>query len=369
VLAAGWVLWRRTPAPPRSESATVPAAAPPASAALSSRELARRSLPSTVALRCHDSVGSGFFAAPDFVLTNAHVLCSAGEAIEAVLSDGRRLPATVVRSNQVLDLALLRVDGAGVAPLPLGDVAELSVGDRVQIIGSPAGLEFTVHEGSVSSLHRPVQGVAYVQLDAKINPGNSGGPIIDDRGRVVGVVTLKHRSADGIGLALPINYAYSEPLRLLSPPDAGAQDSAPFQAMVARARSARDEGEPAFDGRPLLVAASVDRYQRLVVRVLRVSAGPPRLEEIALKFWSGTEAFCTVKGDVSSWTLVEPDRAESIVDPRLLQVVRERAGDRYVYVGESPLRWDLCDRDRMGPGVEVELVGASPVASRMKLLN
>lgn len=69
--------------------------------------------------------------------------------------------------------------------------------DHVMMIGSPMGLEFTVHEGSGSHMGRVVQGVACIQLDAKINPGNSGGPIIDGLGRVVGVVTLKQAHAEG----------------------------------------------------------------------------------------------------------------------------------------------------------------------------
>src|SRR5262245_66622003 len=85
-------------------------------------------------------------------------------------------------------------------------------------------------------------------------------------------------------------FAYTGPLRLLPAPEGAA--AAPFQAMLASARREREAMEPAFEGRPLLVAASVDGYERLVVRVLRVSAGPPQFEEIALKFWSGSEAFC-----------------------------------------------------------------------------
>src|SRR6185503_6369190 len=87
------------------------------------------------------------------------------------------------------------------ASLPLGDVEDVALGDRVMMIGSPMGLEFTVHEGLVSHLGRVAQGVAFIQLDAKVNPGNSGGPIIDEQGRVVGVVTLKQAQAEGIGLA------------------------------------------------------------------------------------------------------------------------------------------------------------------------
>ena len=176
----------RTPAP-----AAPPTVAPPATLVpLSSRELARQSLPATVSLRCNDSIGSGFFVEPDLVLTNAHVLCPMGEKMQVVLPDGRQLVGETVRSSAAVDLALIRVAGARAKPLPLGDVGDLALGDRVMVIGNPVGLDFTVHEGSVSHMGRVVQGVAYIQLDAKINPGNSGGPVIDGQGRVVGLVTL-----------------------------------------------------------------------------------------------------------------------------------------------------------------------------------
>ncbi|HEX6737916.1 MAG TPA: trypsin-like peptidase domain-containing protein [Vicinamibacteria bacterium] len=382
-LGTGWaLLGARQPAGPAAVSAT--GRALPVSAtvsdgpALSSRALARRSLPSTVSLRCPNSVGSGFFVGPDLVLTNNHVLCAGGGSMEVVLADGRRLPGTVVRAEARVDLGLVQVSGAGVEPLPLGDVADLAVGDRVMMIGSPVGLEFTVHEGNVSSLSRSVEGVAYVQLDAKVNPGNSGGPLIDERGRVVGVVTLKHSGAEGIGLALPINYAYSEPWRLLPTPGGPAARPA-VREMMARAQQGEGSGSriessvpagpgnPLLDGRPLLVGATVDQYRRLVVRVLRVSVGPPAFEEVAIKVWSDSDNFCTLKGDVGDWKPVEPQQAGTGVDARVLTLVQQRAEGRYLYVGESPLRWDLCDGSRMRPGIELELDGASPLASRIQL--
>ena len=175
--------WRQLLERPGPSAPTSPAGRPNTASAplpsLSSRELAQRSLPSTVSLRCNNSVGSGFFVSPDLILTNHHVLCPNEGAIQVVMSDGRKFVGKVVSSDKGVDLGLVRVAGVKATPLPLGDVADLAVGDKVMIIGSPIGLEFTVHEGNVSSLQRSAFGVAYVQLDAKINPGNSGGPVID----------------------------------------------------------------------------------------------------------------------------------------------------------------------------------------------
>ena len=345
-------------------------------ASLSSRELAQRSLPSTVSLRCNNSVGSGFFVGPDLVLTNHHVLCHNEPAIQVVMSDGRKFVGKVESSDRGVDLGLVRVAGVKAKPLPLGDIADLAVGDKVMIIGSPIGLEFTVHEGNVSSLQRSAFGVAYVQLDAKINPGNSGGPVIDMQGRVVGVVSLKAKDAEGIGLALPINYAYRNERRFVAPPSKAAESSPVFTQMAARAleesggetREAR--GESPLQGiepveRPLLVGGFFDKYRRMVVRLARIADREPRYEEVAIRVWSQSEVVCTLKGDVSSWKLVDPASAGSGFSKKSAAVLKEIAQERSIYLGESPLRWDLCPQAWSRRDVEVELEGANPLANRL----
>jgi serine protease Do len=394
LVAGGYVAWRgvrggggapaSSPAPVAGEPARPGTGAPGGAAAMSPRDLARLALPATVSLRCRNSVGSGFFVGPDLVVTNAHVLCPPGEAAEVGLSDGRRLAGEVVRSDTGLDLALVRAQGAAARPLALGDVGDLAVGDRVMIVGSPVGLDFTVQEGTISSLQRSALGVAYIQLDAKISPGNSGGPVVDGRGRVVGVVSMKlvGEGVEGIGLAIPINYAYDARTGFVAPPSGAAAGSAAFARMVADAKAAegtdssipfpRDPGleasapeTPAIDDRPLLVSGYVDPYQRLVVRIVRVTDFPPGYEEIAVSLWSGTEAFCTIKGDVNDWKRIDPGQAGSGLPPQAVAALQRLAPGRTLYVGESPLRWDLCDRSKVRPGIEVELQGASPVANRM----
>jgi serine protease Do len=372
-------MWSETsaPAPPPAAPARPAAAGKKERGPLTPRELAQRSLPSTVSLRCRESVGSGFFVTAELILTNAHVLCPDGEAIQVVMSDGKKLIGRPERSDEEVDLGLVRVSGARAKPLELGDVADLAVGDKVMIIGSPVGLEFTVHEGSVSSLQRSAFGVAYVQLDAKVNPGNSGGPVIDNRGRVMGIVTLKHGGAEGIGLALPINYAYSEERRYVPAPG-GAESSEAFTQMVARARDesggeTREAragvpgGLPDVDERALLVGASVDQYRRLVIKVVRMADAPPAFEEVAVKVWNDSEAFCTIKGDVSAWKEIDPGKPGLGLDPKLAAGLKMLGRGRHVYVGESPLRWDLCDGRKMHSGVELELQGANPLGSRLQL--
>jgi serine protease Do len=371
-----------TPGPEQTAPVTSPAAdggeSADAGPAKSARELAREALRAAVSLRCPNSVGSGFFVSDDLVVTNAHVLCE-GDSIQVKLSDDRTFRGEVERRSDRIDLALVRVAGVSGRALPLGDVGELEVADRVVVVGSPVGLDFTVHEGNVSSLRRTADGIAYIQLDVKVSPGNSGGPVIDSRGRVVGVVSMKlsGEGVEGIGLALPINYAYGDELGFVSPPSNRAAASQRFSQMLAQAREGEggglqdvasvDSEPPAFeeDDRPLLVGASVDQYGRLVARIVRVTEYEPPFEEVTVSLWNGLDRFCTVKGDIRSWRQVDAGSAARGLDPRVANALAGLARGRTLFVGESPLRWDLCDRTRMRSGMEVELEGANPAASRL----
>jgi serine protease Do len=359
--------------PSTPEPAAAPTAAPPATVApLSARDLAKQSLPATVSLHCSDSMGSGFFVEPELVLTNAHVLCPVGERIQAVLSDGQRLTGETVRSNQAVDLALVRLPGARGKPLPLGDVGDLALGDRIMMIGSPMGLEFTVHEGLVSHLGRVVNGVAFIQLDAKVNPGNSGGPIIDEQGRVVGVITLKQAQAEGIGLAVPINYAYSPTLAFVNPPSPAAASSEAFKTMMADAAQNGGMQLPATQGvsidvLPLLAAVDLDEYRRLVVRVLKVQDTPPPYQEIAVNVWSSAEKICTLKGDVFKWKEVDPEKAGSGVSDEMLRALK-KLGAVHIFMGETALATQPCDPGRLY-NLELELVGGNPISNRMYLMR
>ena len=106
---------------------------------------------------------------PDLLVTNAHVLCGPRASLEVSLPDGRRLDGTVVSSDEWLDVAVVRVPGAAVRPLPLGDAMAVEPGDPVLFIGSPLGMDFTVSRAIVSHPRRNVYGVAFVQFDANVN--------------------------------------------------------------------------------------------------------------------------------------------------------------------------------------------------------
>ncbi|WP_344295574.1 S1C family serine protease, partial [Streptomyces synnematoformans] len=163
--------------------------------------------------------GSGFvFDDRGRVLTNAHVVGGATDA-SVVLHSGRRLDAEVLGRDTGRDVAVLEVTGPyAPRPLPRGRSADLAVADSVLAIGSPLGLSGTVTSGIVSAVDREVSlgeggRQRAVQTDASINPGNSGGPLVDARGRVVGINTAiasldRGRGGSiGIGFAVPVEDA------------------------------------------------------------------------------------------------------------------------------------------------------------------
>ena len=169
------------------------------------------------------STGSGFVVDDDgFILTNAHVVSGSTE-LRVSFSDKRTREARIVGKDESTDLALLKVDPAGLKlrPLALGDSKTVQVGDPTVAIGNPFGLDRTLTTGVVSALQRRISapngfGIDNViQTDAAINPGNSGGPLIDAAGRVIGINSqiatgggaAGSGGSVGIGFAVPVNTA------------------------------------------------------------------------------------------------------------------------------------------------------------------
>ena len=138
--------------------------------------------------------GTGFIIdAEGHVVTNWHVV-KGGQEFLVILSNGDRQPATLVGSDRISDLAVVKIDGEVPAFASFGNSDELQVGEPVLAIGSPLGTYTnTVTEGIVSALGRDLPQSNYnnlIQHDAAINPGNSGGPLFNLQGQVIGVNTL-----------------------------------------------------------------------------------------------------------------------------------------------------------------------------------
>ncbi len=159
-----------------------------------------------------ESLGSAVvFTGDGFLLTNAHVV-GRGPGGTALFSDGTSSPFTVVGSDPLSDLAVVRAGGPTPPPAELGEADKLVVGQLVVAVGSPLGLAGSVTAGVVSAVGRSLptrSGAAarlvedVIQTDAALNPGNSGGALADAHSRVVGINTAV--AGVGLGLAVPVN--------------------------------------------------------------------------------------------------------------------------------------------------------------------
>ncbi len=190
---------QQDPAPLDSYSATVVA-------------VAERVVPSVAAIKIEHGeaggTGSGVVLSPDgYLLTSAHVVAGAS-AGTAALEDGREMPFTVVGSDALSDLAVLRADARCLPAIEVGDADRLRVGQLVLAVGNPRGLVGSVTAGVVSALGRsmPAGGRMVenvIQTDAALNPGSSGGALVDAGGCLVGISTAVVGA--GLGLAVPVN--------------------------------------------------------------------------------------------------------------------------------------------------------------------
>ena len=206
---------------------------PTSGQALTKQQIAEKCKPSSVGIQITvttqsyfgytykaGGVGSGFILTQDgYIATNHHVVEGA-DSITVQLDDGTKHEAKLIGSDSITDLAVIKIEATGLVPMEIGDSDKMAVGDSVIAIGTPARIEFagTVTDGIISAINRGiamtndrgnvVKTMTLMQTNAAINPGNSGGPLINDKGEVIGINTLKLNSTyEGIGFSIPINSA------------------------------------------------------------------------------------------------------------------------------------------------------------------
>ena len=164
------------------------------------------------------SLGSGIIVSDNgYILTNEHV--SGGKYSKCYVSISEtkeEYPGTVIWADSDIDLAIIKIERLGLQAIKLGDSDKISIGNQVYAIGNPIGLEFerTVTAGIISAVDRTIkltedENYSYmedlIQTDAGINSGNSGGPLINQKGEVIGINSVKIEDATSIGFAIPIN--------------------------------------------------------------------------------------------------------------------------------------------------------------------
>jgi S1-C subfamily serine protease len=171
-------------------------------------------------------LGSGVvLEAAGYIVTSNHIV-ERGTVIAVALADGSVRTATLVGSDYVFDLAVLKVDCDGLQPIVLGDSSDVEVGDIVLAVGNPLGLGQTVTQGIVSAKRRVEDsGESLIQTDAAINPGNSGGALVDTTGRLIGInamILSRSGGSEGMGFAIPVDLVRKVSARLMAGSDMSA---------------------------------------------------------------------------------------------------------------------------------------------------
>ncbi|HZH02695.1 MAG TPA: trypsin-like peptidase domain-containing protein [Myxococcaceae bacterium] len=175
--------------------------------------------PAVVSIGANEGSGSGVIIRADgVILTNVHVV-GQRPVVAVRLASGQRVEGRVLGRDPANDIAVVKIAGSDLPYAQLGDSDRLEVGQAAIAIGNPLGLERTLTVGVVSAKNRRILGDSaegFIQTDAAINPGNSGGPLLDSRGRVIGINTLILRNAANLGFAVPISLASNAAEQILN---------------------------------------------------------------------------------------------------------------------------------------------------------
>ena len=280
--------------------------------------------------------GSGVIVTKEgHAITNHHVIAGQ-QQIQVTLHNGKTYPATLVGEDSLLDIAVLKIEGAGpFSPLKLGDSTEVRVGQLVFAIGNPFGLGETVTQGIISAKERSLSDNQrdVFQTDAAINPGNSGGPLVNLRGEIIGInaaIYSKDRENpgfQGVGFSIPSNdvkdtlfqiLERGRPLRgflgvQMRDLDPAVRSAINFQGESGAAVLGISPGSPASTAgiQPWDVVLSfngeaIHSTSQLIALVQRSRAG----QKATLKIWRRGETL-EIKADIAESTPAEPDASKT----------------------------------------------------------
>ena len=360
--AAAVIIPRPVAVPDSPAPAPVPRiAAPPAATNSDSalEDVISNSIPAIVSIETNEGRGSGFFAAPQTVVTNRHVVGANG-SVTVRLASGATLPGRVEKTSQEFDLAIVHVDGASPTQpvLPLGSVNSVRAGQEVIAIGLALGVfQNTVTRGIVSAIRRAGSTVM-LQTDAAINPGNSGGPLLNRNGQVIGINALKiSGSAESLGFAIAIDHAKSllaggQPAdaSFTNAPRASNEQLAPSFTSRSSADEARETGARAFEQTVQQAARQASQLDNYWIRIktdcaMRVAPGYDR-EWFGL--WDGRAALTSADSSCASAVREANDLAAAI----RAAMVKGQEDARHASVLPGQLR-DIRHRYRMDwPGFD-----------------
>lgn len=183
---------------------------------------------STVIVMCGNSAGSGIIIREDgYILTNYHVITDDSPLSVILYSDQKEHSAALIGYSERMDIAVLKIDTTALPTASFASSDTLRYGEKVYAIGAPTGADFgwSVTHGIISCPKRKIEiyddngklekTMTLIQTDAAVNHGNSGGPLINIRGEVVGIVTLRHSKGTGMGFALPADKALGEAVKII----------------------------------------------------------------------------------------------------------------------------------------------------------
>ncbi len=341
--------------------------------------IAKRSRAGLVGIRCRSSIGTGFFVAPDLVMTSTGSLCAV-EGPRVVLADGSEMRGQIVRRDDALGLAVVKIPSSGTEPLALGDASGVREGDRVVVFGGPGG-RIEAREGRIVSTTASVFGVGYLRVERVEPPTpptaareSEGGPILDSLGRVVGIVAAAPNRASGAGLAVPVNYAFTGSPRLVEPPTRTKPDTEAWSQQVSRvteADRAEVQGYIAEPPLPVLLAVNPASNRGLVATFLRRAVERPEPQTLRVTIRdprNPDSVLCEPPAYVLGWNLVNPaSPSRSSSASHFFRWLRSNELLQDTYEGFGNLDLTGCPDRSALQGAEILLDGGDPRADRLSL--